>query len=158
MDTMIELRRICVGQIHVSKLVYNSLQDLICEFKKNNKKINMAKAISIKLENSCQLSKSAQDTQPVTVTTDIEITPTQIEEAMDEIFDYKSNGYLTNKEAAKFIGCNESEICNAHKHGTLKYRRTGRVIRQHVDDLKKWNEERLKKLFMQQPKEKDSNE
>ena len=148
MSTMIELRRICVGQIYVSKSVYNSLQYLICESKKNNKKINIAKAISIMLEDSFQLSKSAQDAQPATVTTDTEITPTQTEEAMDEIFDYKSNGYLTNKEAAKFIGCNEAEICNAHKHGTLKSRRTGRVIRQHVDDLKRWNEERLKKMFM----------
>ena len=61
--------------------------------------------------------------------------------------DMKTLGYYTNKETAKMVGCNEADVCNAHKEGILKHRRNGRLIYQHIDDIKKWNEQRLAKKF-----------
>lgn len=61
--------------------------------------------------------------------------------------DMKTLGYYTNKETAKIVGCDESEVCSAHKEGLLKHRRNGHFIYQHIDDIKEWNKQKLAKKF-----------
>ncbi len=62
-------------------------------------------------------------------------------------FDMKALGFYTNKETAKMVGCNEADVCRAHKEGLLKQRRNGHVMYQHIDDINEWNKQRIEKKF-----------
>ena len=59
----------------------------------------------------------------------------------------KALGFYTNKETAKMVGCNEADVCRAHKEGLLKQRRNGHVMYQHIDDINEWNKQRIEKKF-----------
>ena len=59
-------------------------------------------------------------------------------------FDYESQGFFTNEQTAKYVSCNEAEVNKAHADGTLKYTRFGRIQYNHIDDINKWNLERIK--------------
>ena len=59
-------------------------------------------------------------------------------------FDYEAQGFLTNEQTAKYVGCSSAEVNKAHANGTLKFTRFGRIQYNHKDDIDKWNLERIK--------------
>ena len=59
-------------------------------------------------------------------------------------FDYEAQGFLTNEQTAKYVGCSSAEVNKAHADGTLKFTRFGRIQYNHKDNIDKWNLERIK--------------
>ena len=139
--------------IKVEDFVYNYIQDMICEAKKNGQKMNISKAVGELTTKSCLITESAKDCScPDSNVVEIKpILPVNIDEigkAETEKFDYQSLGLLTNKETAKYVGADISTICEAHKTGALPCRRIGHIQYQRKEDIDKWNAERIQKLFI----------
>lgn len=59
-------------------------------------------------------------------------------------FDYEAQGFLTNEQTAKYVGCSEVEVNKAHAEGALKFTRFGRIQYNKIDDINNWNLERIK--------------
>ena len=138
--------------IKVEDFVYNHIQDMICEAKKNGQKMNISKAVGELTTKSCLITESAKDCScPDSNVVEIKpILPVNIDEigkAETEKFDYQSLGLLTNKETAKYVGVDINTICEAHKTGALTCKRIGHTQYQRKEDIDKWNAERIQKMF-----------
>ena len=138
--------------IKVEDFVYNHIQDMICEAKKNGQKMNISKAVGELTTKSCLITGSAKDCSCLDSNV-VEIKPVlpvnidEIGKAETEKFDYQSLGLLTNEETVKYVSVNISTICEAHKTGALPCRRIGHTQYQRKEDIDKWNAERIQKMF-----------
>lgn len=76
-------------------------------------------------------------------TIDINLADTTIKPLYQK-FDYEAQGFLTNEQTAKYVGCSEVEVNKAHAEGALKFTRFGRIQYNKIDDINNWNLERIK--------------
>lgn len=104
-----------------------------------NQDITM-KALRLLIESQVRNAEPAEPTEP---TLNINLADTTIKPLYQK-FDYEAQGFLTNKQTAKYVGCSEVEVNKAHAEGALKFTRFGRIQYNKIDDINNWNLERIK--------------
>lgn len=122
----------------------NAIIDDKAEAKKNGVSLKNQDIVlkALRLYYSSQV-RIAEPAEPIEPTFDINLADTTIKPLYQK-FDYESQGFLTNEQTAKYVSCNEAEVNKAHADGTLKYTRFGRIQYNHIEDINKWNLERIK--------------
>ena len=98
------------------------------------------KALRLYYDSQVRIAEPAKPTEPAP---NINLADTTIKPLYPK-FDYEAQGFLTNKQTAKYVGCNEVEVNKAHAEGTLKFTRFGRIQYNKIDDINNWNLERIK--------------
>lgn len=119
--------------------------------------INGYERLSEKPVNPVQIEfdkTSATDIQEIinqNVNTENEIDIPQTKQEPDKTtFDFKGNGYLDNEEVNAYSKISITEICKAHKDGSLKFIPHGHKFFHKKEDVDKWIIELLEKKFSTQ--------
>lgn len=84
--------------------------------------------------------------QNVNTANEIDI-PSPKQEPDKTTFDFKGNGYLDNEEVNAYSKISITEICKAHKDGSLKFIQHGHKFFHKKEDVDKWIIEHLEKKF-----------
>ena len=87
--------------------------------------------------------------QNVNTENEIDI-PSTKQEPDKTSFDFKGNGYLDNEEVNTYSKISITEICKAHKDGSLKFIQHGHKFFHKKEDVDKWIVELLEKKFSTQ--------
>jgi hypothetical protein len=133
--------KLCLAPIDLPTDLSNAIIDDKAEAKKNGKSLTnsdiVLKALRLYYDSQVRI---AEPTEPAL---NIDLADTTIKPLYQK-FDYEAQGFLTNEQTAKYVGCSEVEVNKAHAEGALKFTRFGRIQYNKIDDINNWNLERIK--------------
>jgi hypothetical protein len=138
--------KFCLAPIDLPTDLSNAIIDDKAEAKKNGKSLTNSDIVLKALQLYYSHAFDMNATQPNADELKIDIADI-IDCSVKPLhpkFDYESQGFFTNEQTAKYVSCNEAEVNKAHADGTLKYTRFGRIQYNYIDDINKWNLERIK--------------
>ncbi|MDY6387813.1 MAG: hypothetical protein SPL21_10100 [Fibrobacter sp.] len=138
--------KFAINSINLPTDISNAIIDEKAEAKKNGKSLTnsdiVLKALQLYYSHAVKINATQPNTDELKI--DIADLIDDSVKPLQQKFDYESQGFFTNEQTAKYVSCNEAEINKAHANGTLKYTRFGRIQHNHIDDINKWNLERIK--------------
>lgn len=130
--------KFCLAPIDLPTDLSNAIIDDKAEAKKNGVSLKnqdiVLKALRLYYESQVRIAEPAIG---------INLADTTIKPLYQK-FDYEAQGFLTNEQTAKYVGCSEVEVNKAHAEGALKFTRFGRIQYNKIDDINNWNLERIK--------------
>jgi hypothetical protein len=136
--------KFCLAPIDLPTDLSNAIIDDKAEAKKNGISLKnqdiVLRALRLYYNSQVRIAEPAEPTEPAP---DINLANTTIKPLYQK-FDYEAQGFLTNEQTAKYVGCSEVEVNKAHAEGTLKFTRFGRIQYNKIDDINNWNLERIK--------------